>query len=596
MSLAYSAVGWTPHKKLYDRLLLGGIAAYLAVFIGVGVVVHPEATAETLVIRGFGTLSLLLLHVILSIGPLARLDRRFLPLLYNRRHLGVVMFLCAAVHGGFSLFQFHALGVLTPWVSVLGGNARWTSLAQFPFEVLGIVALGILFLMAATSHDFWLANFGAPLWKKLHTLVYLAYGLVVLHVVLGILQVERHPGLVILLWSGMIWLLGLHLVSGLRERRRDLALNVPSEAESWVELGEVSALPEDRGRTFCVGSERIAVFRSAGKVSAISNVCRHQNGPLGEGKIVDGCVVCPWHGYQYRAHDGASPPPFTEKVATYRVRIEAGRLLVDPRPLPPGTPVEPARIEPEQAPAVLTEQEAELYVGYLEKAPPHTARFVRRVVGVLFCLFVAIAGGLAATQKDFGQGRFEFGVVTSHEGWLSLAPHPVLWRETAPLLLVGQGKHGADPALASYDGQRVRLQGSLIVSDCLEMLELTPDPPVRMEGDRLAPVPAQRSLGRHHLRGEIVDSKCHLGVMKPGEEKTHKACAILCLRGGAPPLFVVRQDGRVVLRLLLVGKDGGPLGPEILDLVAEPIEIDGEIEQQGELLRLRADRAEMKRL
>lgn len=595
MSLAYSAVGWTAHKKIYDRLLLGGIAAYLAVFIGVGLYVHPEATAETLVIRGFGTLALLLLHLILSIGPLARLDRRFLPLLYNRRHLGVVMFFCAAVHGLFSLFQFHALGVLSPFVNVLGGNARWTSLAQFPFEVLGMAALGILFLMAATSHDFWLANLGAPVWKKLHTLVYLAYGLVILHVVLGILQVERHPGLVILLWLGMIWLLGLHLVSGLRERQRDLALDVPPATATWVDLGEVAALPEDRGRTFCVGSERIAVFRSAGKVSAISNVCRHQNGPLGEGKIVDGCVVCPWHGYQYRPHDGASPPPFTEKVATYRLRIEAGRLQVDPRPLPPGTPVEPALIVPEKDPAPLDEREAELYVGYLEKAPPHTARFVRRVVWALFCLFVAVAGGLAAAQKDFGKGRFEFGVVQNHEGVLSLTPIPVLWRAAGPLLLVGQGKHGADAALAGYDGRLIRVQGSLIASEGLEMLELTPDPALRLDGDA-ASIPAPRSLGRHRLRGEIVDSKCHLGVMKPGEDKAHKACAILCLRGGAPPLFVVRQEGRVVLRLLLVGKDGGQLGPEILDLVAEPIEIDGEIDQQGELLRLRADRAQMKRL
>ena len=84
----------------------------------------------------------------------------------------------------------------------------------------------------------------------------------------------------------------------------------------------------------------MALFRYDGKVSAISNVCRHQNGPLGEGKIVDGCVVCPWHGYQYRPHDGTSPPPFTEKVPTFRVKVAAGRVLVDPRPLPPGTPVE----------------------------------------------------------------------------------------------------------------------------------------------------------------------------------------------------------------------------------------------------------------
>ncbi|MFT4977044.1 MAG: sulfoxide reductase heme-binding subunit YedZ, partial [Myxococcota bacterium] len=76
--------------------------------------------------------------------------------------------------------------------------------------------------------------------------------------------------------------------------------------------------------------------------SAISGVCRHQGGPLAEGRIIDGCVTCPWHGYQYRPETGASPPPFTETVPTFRVRVEAGRVWVHPTPLPPGTPVEPA--------------------------------------------------------------------------------------------------------------------------------------------------------------------------------------------------------------------------------------------------------------
>jgi nitrite reductase/ring-hydroxylating ferredoxin subunit len=53
-------------------------------------------------------------------------------------------------------------------------------------------------------------------------------------------------------------------------------------------------------------------------------------------------VTCPWHGYQYQPETGASPPPFTEKVPTFRVRLDGDRVLVDPRPNPPGTRVEPA--------------------------------------------------------------------------------------------------------------------------------------------------------------------------------------------------------------------------------------------------------------
>jgi nitrite reductase/ring-hydroxylating ferredoxin subunit len=87
------------------------------------------------------------------------------------------------------------------------------------------------------------------------------------------------------------------------------------------------------------------VFRYDGRVSAISSVCQHQNGPLGEGRIVNSCVVCPWHGYEYRPEDGASRPPFTERVPTFDVRVRAGRVLVHPRPHAPGTRVEPAIVQ-----------------------------------------------------------------------------------------------------------------------------------------------------------------------------------------------------------------------------------------------------------
>ena len=138
MSHSYRAVGWNRQKKIYDLLLAGGIGAYLIVFTLVTLRVHPLITAETLLIRAFGTCALLLLHVVLSIGPLCRLDRRFLPLLYNRRHLGVTMFLVALAHGGFSMVQFHVLGNLNPLVSVLvsNGTAAAESGASSPSTVI----------------------------------------------------------------------------------------------------------------------------------------------------------------------------------------------------------------------------------------------------------------------------------------------------------------------------------------------------------------------------------------------------------------------------------------------------------------------------
>src|SRR5262245_11301099 len=196
MSVQYQAVGWNRQKRIYDSVLAGSVLTYLALFTGVGSLVHPNATAETLLIRGLGTAALLLLHVILCIGPLCRLDKRFLPLLYNRRHLGVTMFVLALAHGVFSLVQFHAFGDVNPVVSLLTSNTQYNSLANFPFQQLGAAALVILFFMAATSHDFWLHTLSPPVWKRLHMLVYVAYALLIAHVGFGALQSETSAWLI----------------------------------------------------------------------------------------------------------------------------------------------------------------------------------------------------------------------------------------------------------------------------------------------------------------------------------------------------------------------------------------------------------------
>lgn len=344
MSLNYRAIQWNRQKKIYDTILISGVVLYLGLFVGLGAVFFPDATAETLLIRGLGTAALLLLHVILSIGPLCRLNPRFLPLLYNRRHLGVTMFILALVHGGFSIIQFHSLGNLNPLVSVLVSNTQYNSLSDFPFQPLGLAALVILFLMAATSHDFWLANLTAPVWKALHTLVYLAYALIILHVVLGVLQAETSPVLAGVLALGMIWILGLHLLAGWKENPVDKQM-FEASGDGFVDVCAVEEIPESCAHIALLGGERVAIFKYQGKISAISNVCQHQNGPLGEGRIIDGLVTCPWHGFQYRPQDGASPEPFKEKVPTFNVKVVSGRVLVHPAPNLPGTYVEPARIE-----------------------------------------------------------------------------------------------------------------------------------------------------------------------------------------------------------------------------------------------------------
>jgi nitrite reductase/ring-hydroxylating ferredoxin subunit/DMSO/TMAO reductase YedYZ heme-binding membrane subunit len=344
MSVQYQAIGWNRQKKIYDSVLIAGVVSYLAIFTGAGFVIYPTATAETLLIRAFGTLALLLLHVILSIGPLCRLDRRFLPLLYNRRHLGVTTFVVALVHGVFSIIQFHALGDVSPMVSLFISNTRYNSLANFPFQALGFFALLILFAMAATSHDFWLQSLSAPVWKRIHMMVYFAYALLVAHVIVGALQSDTNAALAVLLGLGLMLVSVLHMLAAAEERRID-NLKVRAAEQGFVEVCDVEGIPEKRAVVISLEGERVGVFRYDGKISAISNVCRHQNGPLGEGRIIDGCITCPWHGYQYLPDSGASPPPFTDKVPTFRTRIVGDKVLVHPCPHEPGTRLEPALIE-----------------------------------------------------------------------------------------------------------------------------------------------------------------------------------------------------------------------------------------------------------
>jgi nitrite reductase/ring-hydroxylating ferredoxin subunit/DMSO/TMAO reductase YedYZ heme-binding membrane subunit len=348
MSATYRAVSWNPQKRAYDLVAGGLVATFLALFVGIQAAVRPELTIETLLIRALGATAFTLLHVILCIGPLARLDRRFLPLLYNRRHLGVMMFTLALAHGAFSIIQFHAAGTLNPLVSVFVSNARYTTLSQIPFQPFGLLALAILFLMAATSHDFWLHNLTAPVWKALHMGVYMAYTLIVLHVTFGVLQGEVSSWLAWTLCAGVLTVFTLHGLAARQEVGRDVE-NARVRADGFVDVCSVAEIPEKRAYVACLAGERVAVFRYDGRISAISNVCQHQNGPLGEGRIVNGCVVCPWHGYEYRPDSGASPAPFTEKVPTFDVCVSAGRVLVNPQPHAPGTRVEPAMLSVAQS-------------------------------------------------------------------------------------------------------------------------------------------------------------------------------------------------------------------------------------------------------
>jgi len=238
----------------------------------------------------------------------------------------------------------------------------------------------------------------------------------------------------------------------------------------------------------------------------------------------------------------------------------------------------------------------DFYVGYLPKAPTAVAHFVRKVILVLGLFAVAAALVLVVGQMPFASSAFEYGKLNSFEGIVSTRPFPTLLvvrpgqvgqqDKYSRYLLVAPGKHGADDLVAGLDGKQVRLKGQLIYRDAGTMLEITPRSIAVID---TAPTIQEttRDVGTVTVTGEIVDSKCYLGVMNPGHGKVHRDCAARCLSGGIPPIFVT-TDGRE--QFLLVGTDGRALRRDALrEFIAEPIQIRGELLESGSTQLLKVD-------
>ncbi|MFK7885327.1 MAG: hypothetical protein AB8G16_00550 [Gammaproteobacteria bacterium] len=244
--------------------------------------------------------------------------------------------------------------------------------------------------------------------------------------------------------------------------------------------------------------------------------------------------------------------------------------------------------------------EHDFYVGYKAQAPAGTRRFLGiRIVGATLIALLVITL-INLTQSPYADANFEFGVSRSFEGVVSEYPYPTLLiprpgrSETMPYsryLLSAPGKFGTTELFNGLQGTTVRLSGSLIYRDEQTMIEIQPDTIESLPGD--SAIAADETLGAITLRGEIVDSKCYLGVMKPATFKPHKACAIRCLSGGIPAILVVRRDDGRREHVLLADAQGRALNEHILDRVAQPVSVSGELFRRGSDLILRADPADV---
>lgn len=285
-------------------IILGWFAGGRALFRGPDLSVFLTQAAAAL--------AFLFLSATLGLGPLARLWRPATRLIYNRRHLGVTTW---------ALGVFHA-------TLVMHYGAKWKPsnllialpeerFLGIPFPLFGAAALAILSAMAATSWDYFFHAWGAPAWKRLHMAVYAAYGLIVVH---ALTRLASSPGPIPWKIQAPFFAVvgavaALHLAAALKEALKDR--QAPARQDGLVRLGDFSQLPEGRAATAFTGGERIAVVRMDGALYALSNVCTHQNGPLGEGCVRGGYLECPWHGYQFDPRTGQAPPGFDDAVPTY---------------------------------------------------------------------------------------------------------------------------------------------------------------------------------------------------------------------------------------------------------------------------------------
>ena len=239
----------------------------------------------------------------------------------------------------------------------------------------------------------------------------------------------------------------------------------------------------------------------------------------------------------------------------------------------------------------------EFYVGYLPNAPAGIARRIKTLIAVVLVLGTVAAITFARVQNTFSPSTFEYGKQRTFEGVIESNPFPTLVMtgsgatdtQTKRYLLVATGKHGADSQLKPYVGRTVRLRGTLIYRNNQSMIELVKDSIAPTADTREVPAP-MTNLGTFTLTGEIVDSKCYLGVMNPSNGKVHRDCAVRCLSGGIPPIFATNDFRGITAILLLTDEAGKPLPKQaFLNLVGQPVRAHGKVLQAGDTLFLQIE-------
>ncbi|MEO1008539.1 MAG: hypothetical protein AAFX79_08230 [Planctomycetota bacterium] len=234
----------------------------------------------------------------------------------------------------------------------------------------------------------------------------------------------------------------------------------------------------------------------------------------------------------------------------------------------------------------------------MSKTKPSIYVIYRPLPAALFAVVLTAIAGLAGlmlgvgvasavAQRDPGGGTWDLSNAVTLTGTIVAEPYPMLLPDGGGpgVLLVGIAKSGPDERITSRAGERVALTGFELRRDGLRMLSIddaderavtdadaATSAPLRAEGRADA-----RPLGRHTIDTQLLDSKCYLGAMMPGEGEGHRACAILCVRGGVPPMIAWRDESGESRYALVTAADGGVMPAELLDAIGRPVVVTGDV-------------------
>ena len=237
------------------------------------------------------------------------------------------------------------------------------------------------------------------------------------------------------------------------------------------------------------------------------------------------------------------------------------------------------------------DKQDEFYIGWQDRMPGSNRRFLKpRLIG-LFILVPILAFLTVLQQRGFNNHQFELGNIKEITGVYYEKPVPLLYADAGVLpdslsrsiLLVGFGKFGAEGIMQAIEeeagalsGQRITLAGTLIYGAGHTVMELTQKEKslVAQKKEKAQPIPEIAITGQLSGEGEILDPKCYFGVMKPGQGKIHKSCAIRCLSGGIPAVFVQEKEGQSHYYIVLDAQ-GNKINQALLPYVGSQVQING---------------------